>query len=396
MKSIEDLSGSMRIRLTSADVSYSLKTLANSNITVWDVEMDSELSALVSISGMNLTKAKKVLKKTGASMEIQKQSGPGVLLSKFRKRLLLILGLITIAFLTIWLPTRIFFWEVSGNDKIPANFIIAKLQQEGVYFGCKRSEIRSEKLKNQLLEEIPQLEWVGVTTSGCVAKIWVSESGAINEKKNNEAFGNIVAICDGVVNSVTVTKGNPICKPGQAVQKGQVLISGYEDCGFLLKHSGADGEIYANTFRKIDGVSLSTGAKRTDLNSVSKKITIRIGKKLIKLSKDSGISYCTCVKMYSERCMILPGGFCLPVSLITETHYDYAKRSCSLSEDDFKWLSAETETYLLSHLLGGTIHAREFSIQSADEICQFRGVYSCTEQIGINKIEEIFSNGKNS
>ncbi len=396
MKGKKEFFGPVRIRLTSGDMSYALKLLINSNITVWDVERESELSALVSMSNADFKKAMKILKKAGASIEIRKRSGSWGLLYKMCRRSLLIAGCIVIAILTVMLPTRIFFWEVAGNDNIPANFIIAQLQQEGVSFGCKRSEIRSEKIKNQLLAQIPQLEWVGVTTSGCVAKIWVSESQTIKENEKDEAFGNIVAVCDGIVNTVTVTKGNPICKPGQAVQKGQVLISGYEDCGFVLKHSGAEGEVYANTYRKIDGVSLVSGAQRMDLNSVFKKFTIRIGKKLIKLSKDSGISHTTCVKMYMERYVTLPGGFRLPVSLITETHYAYALSTCILSEDDLAWLSGEVESYLLSQMLGGTILTSEFSLHTADDLCKFRGAYSCAEQIGMNRIEEIFSNGKNS
>ena len=43
--------------------------------------------------------------------------------------------------------------------------------------------IRSEKVKNSLLQRIPQLQWAGINTDGCVAVISVREKTAI---KNSE------------------------------------------------------------------------------------------------------------------------------------------------------------------------------------------------------------------
>ena len=396
MKIDKKLLGSVRFRLTSADVSQTLQALINGNVTVWDVQIESELSALASITAGEYKKAKKICQRLGSGTELLTQAGVFWLIHQLQKRAILIVGFLILAILTAWLPTRIFFWEVVGNEKIPANYIISQLQQEGVTFGCKRSEIRSEKLKNQLLAQIPQLEWVGVTTSGCVAKIWVSESQTMKDDIKDETIGNIVALCDGVVNNITVTKGNPICKPGQAVQKGQILISGYENCGFILKHSGAEGEVYASTYRILEGVSPAFGHERTELNYVFKKFTLRIGKKLIKLSKDSGISYTSCVKMYLEKYVTLPGGFRLPVSFVVETYFDYETNVYNSSEEDFAWLSEEVEAYLQSQMLGGSILNGDFQLEPTDDLYRFRGAYSCTEQIGMNRIEEIFSDGKNS
>ncbi len=396
MKFGEGLSGTIRFRLTSGDVSYVLQALANSNVIISDVEMESELSALVSISSGDYRKALKILKRNGARCELLRRRGISWMLYRLRKRAVLIGGCLVLTVLTIWIPTRIFFLEVKGNESLPANYIITQATEEGLIFGCKRAEVRSEKLKNQLLAKIPQLEWVGVTTSGCVATISVSESQTPNTSEEKYILGNIVAVCDGVVNSVTVTKGNPICRPGQAVQKGQILISGYEDCGLVLKHSGAEGEVYADTYRILEGVSLVNGGKRTDSKFVFHAITIRIGKKLIKFSKDSGISHTSCVKMYSERYATLPGGFRLPVSLIIETYYDYEFNSYSSEDDESDWISGAVEIYLQSQMLGGKVLSGDLKLDAEESVCRFRGAYRCREQIGMTRIEEILPYGKDS
>ncbi len=390
-----NIGGNVRFRLTSGDLSRTLQELAKSNLTVHEVVMESELSALVSLSVGEYRKAWKIIKRNGGQTELIKRQGLLWMMYGLRKRAVLLTGCLILLALTIWLPSRIFFLDVTGNQLLPDNYIKMQAQMQGMSFGCKRSEVRSEIMKNRLLAEIPELEWVGITTSGCVATISVRESQTRNHKNESESVpGNVIAVCDGVISSVTVTKGNPVCKPGQAVQKGQILISGYEDCGLILKHTGAEGEVYANTYRILEGFSLLSADKRTDLKSVTKKISIRIGKNLIKLSKDSGISYTSCVKMYSERYVTLPGGFQLPVSFVVETFYDYESSSI-ISDHAYDWLNVAVESYLQNQMFAGTVLNNNLQLNVRDEICFFRGQYSCIEQIGVNKIEEILSYGKN-
>ena len=46
---------------------------------------------------------------------------------------------------------------------------------------------------------------------------------------------NVVAGKDGVITSVSAMEGNCLCAVGQAVKKGQVLISAYTDLEFTTR-----------------------------------------------------------------------------------------------------------------------------------------------------------------
>lgn len=392
----ERMLGCVRLRITSGDITYALQELSKANVLVLEAEVESELSALVLISTSDFKKTIDVLNRIGAHTQLITRRGLLQLLCKLRKRVILIGTCIVLILFTLWIPTRIFFWEVKGNNQLPANYIIAQAQSCGLTFGCKRSEIRSERIKNLLLSQIPQLEWIGVTTSGCVVTICVSESQSLQQNDDAIEPGNVVAVCDGVVSSVTVTKGNPVCKTGQAVQKGQVLISGYEDCGLLIKHTGAQGDVYANTLHKVEGVLPTLAKRRVVQQQIKKRYCLKIGKNIINFSKDSGISDISCVKMYAQRSVTLPGDFQLPVSLIQETYYSYELCSTTLEERDYEWIESVAETYLRNQMLGGMILHKETKILSTDDVYRFRGIYRCTEQIGVNMIEEILSYGKNS
>ena len=45
-----------------------------------------------------------------------------------------------------------------------------------------------------------------------------------------------------------------LCAPGQAVSKGQVLISGYTDCGLCVLSQRAQGEVMAYTGRSFSAL----------------------------------------------------------------------------------------------------------------------------------------------
>ena len=158
MKSVQEFSGSVRIRLTSADVSGSLQKLLDSGITILDAEIDSELSALVSVSSRDYAKAFAILKKSGVKCELMEQSGFVWMLYQIRRRWILLCGCIVLFALTIFLPTRVFFLRVEGNEIIAANYILDHVKENGLYFGCKRASIRSESIKNSLLADLKKSE----------------------------------------------------------------------------------------------------------------------------------------------------------------------------------------------------------------------------------------------
>ena len=95
----------------------------------------------------------------------------------------------------------------------------------------------------------------GVNTSGCVATVSVRERTDPEVTEQDSAVSNIVASRDGFIVSATVTRGNFLCRVGQSVKAGQVLISGYTDCGICIQATRAEGEIYAQTSRDFAAVT---------------------------------------------------------------------------------------------------------------------------------------------
>lgn len=383
------LGGLVRVTFTAADPVAVLAALENGGVTVRNVQSVDELTFCCILPRTAVKQLRSILRGHAVQWQIDHRLGIYWHIKGMLSRPVLLFGiLITIAF-WFFLPSRIFFLRVEGNVTVPTNLILEKAEECGIGFGTERRAVRSEKMKNALLAAIPQLQWAGINTAGCVATISVRERESVPEQTSGAAVSSIIALRDGVIQSCTVTKGSAACKAGQAVKAGQVLISGYTDCGISIRAERASGEIYAVTDREITLLSPLAHAERGEKTSETKKYSLRIGKKQINFYKGSGILDAGCVKMYEENYLTIPGGFCLPVVIITETWVDYDERIVSAEESGSIPLSEIAENYLNNQMIAGTILQRFESIREEDGVLRMDGKYSCTEMIGVRRDEEL-------
>jgi len=292
--------------------------------------------------------------------------------------------------LVFCLPTRVLFIQVEGNSSITSGRILEAAQSSGIKFGASRKNVRSEKVKNALLEAVPQLQWAGVNTAGCVATISVRERQVSSSDGLDSGVSSIVATRDGVIQELTVTGGNPMCKVGQAVKKGQILVSGYTDCGISIRAERAKGEVYAVTERKMTAYLPTDWTYRGEKQSVTKKYGLIIGKKRINFYKGSGILDTGCVKMYEENFLTLPGGLQLPLAIVTEVWVSFPPVSVSVSVDgSSSALTDLTREHLLKSMIAGRILSQNETVSQEDGVLKLEGVYGCLEMIGKEQSEEI-------
>lgn len=308
-------------------------------------------------------------------------------LDQILKRPVLAFGITFLLIAAFILPTKIFFVFVEGNDIVSDDVIVDVAKSRGLSFGANRAEVRNEKIKNILLDEIPQLEWAGVNTYGCVALITVQERTQAEQSENKKVVSHIISTQDGVISSMDVRSGEPLCTVGQAIKKGEKLVSGYTDCGIKIRAERSDGEIFANTTRVLKALSPMTTYKNVSKTDANANFSLIIGKKLINLSEGSGIYDSVCDKMYKKYTLTLPGGFELPVSLLYT--YTYSKEPVETDPvfGEEMILNAVTD-YLDKQMVAGTIRNSRVSIDHTEDCLIMNGTFFCTEMIGEEHYEE--------
>ena len=383
------LQGSLRVRITSAAIENTLTSLNESGVLLRDIVRVNEMEVEFTLHRSDFRYLKRFADCSGCILKILERKGLLWTILSLKDRPVFLSGLIAFFILIFSLPTRILFVQIEGNSTVSSVRIVEQAQQAGIYLGAQRSHVRSEKVKNELLASMPELQWVGVNTYGCIAVISVKER-SVAPQQSISGISSIVARCDGIVDEIEINRGNLLCKVGQAVTQGQVLVSGYTDCGISIKADSADAEIYARTFHDLRLVVPDSCAVRTTYGEKTIKFSIIFGKKYIKLYKDSGISDTACVKIYSQRYLTLPGGYVLPIGYVKETWISYNLEDIVTQEEDVSALVTSVgNRYIIDSMISGEILSSSIVVLGEDNDYKFACKYYCREMIGKVVKEEI-------
>lgn len=379
------MGGEMILELTSADISGALEAITKAGVEIREVFVSGDLSVKMRIHRKDYDIVCQVTERRGETVKQILRLGTYWKFQKLARHWVLLLGILFLLILNTWLPTRVFFLQVAGNVSVPTRLILEKAAQCGITFGADRGTVRSEQMKNSLLDALPQLQWAGVNTYGCVAVITVEER-QISDDDILNIPGNIVALRDGIITSLTAERGTAIGKPGQAVRKGEVLISGYTDCGGVILLQGAKGEVFGQTRHQISAKTAEKCFARVSETGTRTSFSLIIGKNRINFYEDSGILDTGCVKMYSEYYMTLPGGLTLPVKLVRETviQYEWTEQTVEPAQAE-TILTEQTAAYLESRMIAGQILSEFGTVWGYSR----NGDYICREMIGRSVYEEI-------
>lgn len=380
---IHSLSGSLRVELTSADIMNSLKRMNEMQIPIWNLEINGDLTAQFTVLRRCWRDIQKIAERDGEKLTVLSREGVFWELLRIAKRPVIVSGLCLILILGLLLPGRVLFVKVEGNEKIPERLILEAAREVGIGFGVSRRAVRSEKVKNQLMDTLPQLQWAGVNTYGCTAVISVRERTIEEQGNRGNMVSNVVASRDGIITSCTITTGEALCKEGQAVKKGQMLISGYADYGGVVTASRGQGEIFARTRHEITAVSPLERRVRSRATAKQVRYSLFIGKKRINFYKGSGISDGSCVKMVSQYHLALPGNYELPLVLLKEETcaYQQARRQTD-GQEETEQLSEFSRTLIKADAIALSVTDAKESFERKNGLLVLNGIYSCTEMIG--------------
>lgn len=380
---MKSILGIVVVELTSAEPEIALETFRKNGIELFRVQRPSELTIRFSVLRTDVRKLQELAIKRGYTLQIVNKTGLFWRIQAFCHRPLLLVAIMILITVSIILPGRVLFVSVEGNQNLPERMILEAAENCGICFGAKRAEVRSERIKNSLLSSLPQLQWAGVNTRGCVAVISVREKS--NDITGAEVSGlcSIVASQDGIVTDCTVWKGDARCAPGQRVQTGQILISAFTDCGMTIQATSAEGEIYADTSHVIQMICLKNGEKKGNMISDGISVSFLLGKKRIFLWKGSRIDAPICDRMYEEFYLHLPGGFTLPMGICIERFSYFDAHPVQIPTSKAKIAMGNyAMDYLAQQMIAGKILEKKEEVSIVGDVYKFRGDYQCNEMIG--------------
>ncbi len=130
------------------------------------------------------------------------------------------------------------------GDKNLENQILNTLKQNNVSPFCPKSNLNFSKLKSLIYENVENISLISFDIKGCTLRIHYTSKTA--QEQNSAQTQNVVAKNSGIISSIVVSSGTAMVKQGDIVQKGDVLIAGFDE---KQNPCIAKGQVFAFTFK---------------------------------------------------------------------------------------------------------------------------------------------------
>lgn len=220
-------------------------------INLWNLKSKNSLiTACTDSSGYK--KIRSSAKKSGMKVRIKKKYGLPFFLNKHSHRAGVILGICAGVTMICILSTRIWSIDVTGNVRVPAEKITAVFEDLGVRKGISGRGVDIKSVEIEALRRLPEISWLNINIEGSAARIEVRETAEIKENDGTDEPSDIVAARDGQIVILRPFNGTQEQKIGNAVLKGDLLISGIEENKDLtVSFCRARGYVVARTERTV-------------------------------------------------------------------------------------------------------------------------------------------------
>jgi len=258
-------------------------------IQVWDINKSSSSLATMRMSFRDFKKIRTVARKTHTQINIKKKSGLKMFLKKYKHRYALFMGIILFTLSCALFPRFIWRIDIEGCKNTRPSEITETLGKSGLHIGAYKPSLKTpQALRDIIMSQYDNITWAWVYINGSHATVKIEERSDIPVIIDKSTPGNIIALKDGVISSVSVKEGFAAAVKGQAVAKNDIIISGtvtLKDNRKRYVHS--IGDVYANTYYKevldfetVQTVRVPTGNEKKiiSLNIMSYKLNLSNGK----------------------------------------------------------------------------------------------------------------------
>lgn len=216
-------------------------------VKVWNIKKQ-ENGLRICMFIKDFLNIRKIRGNSRLKLKIIKKRGVPIIKKRYKYRVGFPIGIALFFVILKFLSCFIWSVEIEGNTTVSSTEILSVCDSLGIKRGIWSDDIDTSLLRQKLLLKTDNLAWAALNIDGSVLILNVSE---IKNEVKEKIPSNIVADFDGVIESVKVERGNNLVKKGDAVTKGDILISGALDYGTFASFVKSKGEIRAKVEEKM-------------------------------------------------------------------------------------------------------------------------------------------------
>lgn len=379
---IHYLRGYALVRITGVAPQEALNAFAKTGIAFWEIVQEDALHCCCCIWLRDRERAAAAAARPLCTVETVQERGLICLWRSLRRRPMLLAGMTAAIAACFLLQSFVLFVTVDGENSVHEEEVLRALEAINIRTGTVAGSIDQQLTKHRMLNQIPELSWIGVNREGFCLHVEVTERRAAQLEEAPYAAANIVALRSGILTEVTVFQGMRLCREGDAVREGQVLVSAFEDYGLYLRAVCADAEIYAQTWYSGTVVTPSETQQKRYTGQEFQEVWLLIGRKRIKLCGNSSISLTDCDKMVEVKELTLPKGYSLPVALEITTYRQYETSAVPVTPMTAEALLQESWLRLCREsMIAGTVQETRARVMESGGIYVLHAESTCNEMI---------------
>lgn len=271
----------------------------------------------------------------GISLSLTESYGLPVFINKYKRRILLFL--FPLFFITVAFTFSLFVWrvDIEGGDKKLRTEVEKFISENGVHIGALKHKIDQYEIKRTAILEIDDLSWLWVDIQGTSAKVKIRKRNPKPALNPIHEPADVVATHSGIIEKMQVYCGVPLFKEGDAVEKGQILITGVfrsENENIPTYYHHAAGNVTVTLYEEKTVIIPRKTIQKTPTGNKKSIFKINFEKNNINFSLNSGISYAEYDKIEKK--------YTLPLIPISFLKIEYHEAKVTHSDTD---ISSEIE-----------------------------------------------------
>lgn len=269
----------------------------------------------------------------GIDLRVVRRGGLPVAIRRYRMRIGVPIGVL-LAACVIAVSSRV-VWDIriDGGENMTLPALRELLGDCGLAVGAWIPALETDAVENRLLTGSEDIAWASVNVKGTVAYVQLRELMKPKSAVSDEPT-NLIARCDGVIDSVKLISGQVAVKPGDVVREGQLLVSGVRDStvsGYGVE--AAQGEILARVEDTLTVQIERLTRQKVYVTQKKGEKTLFFFGKTVKVSKKPTMEEQNCDIIKRIDVLGIPGGAALPVFVETEVLRLYEFREVTMTDE---------------------------------------------------------------
>ncbi|MDY3013715.1 MAG: sporulation protein YqfD [Evtepia sp.] len=385
------LIGVVTVRITGAQPTALLNLCAREGLLLWQMTSEDPFTLVVKVPARQYSRLCRLVEEAQCTVQERKNQGIPFFLLRFRRRYALLAGIVLCVAALVIGSRTVLTVDVSGNETLTREEIISQLRLCGVSVGTYGPSIPIREVENRMMLAVDELTFFSLNLHGTRAEVIVREKTMPPEREDEKRPADVVSSADGVITHMEPWAGDPCFQEGEAVCKGDVLISGDmvldappplgTELGTMLVR--AKGKIMAETKHTMTAQIMLRGEKKVYTGKECTRYSLSILGRRVKFYQNAGIPYEKYDIISRLRSWTPIEGKTLPIVWEKEQVREYTTVPVTLDEKQAEALLRERlMTSLQEQMDQGEVRKADYTTRRQGD-CLIVTLYAeCTEQIG--------------